>query len=793
MNNSFIRSHCRKTYYFIFFSFIAFCLMLCSTDMCVSAEEYVIPAKVYVNDKEYSTDHACLNNDTSALGTLVISGDINKATEKNSMSAFGVESDHLTLSYKYDGMYLNDKNNIYIADDSAKKFQGEKLSARISKGILLVQRAENGASWEEITNPVLNFFETNPTGSQEFYTTSGADLSKGMYYRVLIAYKMKKPGSFIQAIKDSEYRVESYEFFACINNGNISIHNLTASGKSIPNYVVSGEGYQAEITSRGETLLDGSSTSTGFTIDCLGCSYNVLVNGKKTDDNTTFTDNGRYVIEVNTRLDNKKTYTVYIYDGGMDKGYSRYFDKFLVLEKRIFDKDSDIPVFARLAKARVKDVSASIPPITGVIHSSNGTDIDVKNSNIVTLSPGEYTAEFYTGNQTAGDSFKYMFHFIVSDEESGPRVNEMILKDGLQNGEINAGLRREAFKVEHYEVTYKTTGGGYIYICLGSEEEAQKYAYDIEKRYIERDKYISEGKLTYIDDKNPNQKKDYSVNTLKEKLAFTKRVADNSKSNVEIAYFDANDATTFRSFNDLESFDEQLDRTDLEDISINKSVRAFPSEEEKRTLLDNENPIANNYTFVSVGDYDVNNITYYCNASGTKGDVKISIPLKDQKEQFSESSIYTITEKNEYGDTKTYDVIFLSDNRTAAKLIVTKNGNKDADRVEISNIHNIEADSVVFDSVTNSLDSQTLIRIKPKEGQYSQEICTIIGNVSNLALYKAGAYEVVFIDRAGNQMSFDIIISGKVSYNEILSAGNRSYSDVFNDNHLNQRIDEESE
>jgi hypothetical protein len=108
----------------------------------------------------------------------------------------------------------------------------------------------------------------------------------------------------------------------------------------------------------------------------------------------------------------------------------------------------------------------------------------------------------------------------------------------------------------------------------------------------------------------------------------------------------------------------------LESLNISDSIRVFPSQEEKDKLIKHK-PYINGFEFINVADYDVVEVTAYCEKDGKTYNIQFNKPIE---EQLHISSKYTITETNIYGDSVSYDVYFVNENQTISHWIATTNG-----------------------------------------------------------------------------------------------------------------------
>lgn len=707
-------------------------------------------------------------------GSLYINGVNLSEDNYNGVAAYGV-SGNISFSYVYDNTLLGaSKDEWHIVSDKTKKVAGNKLDSDILKGTVIIQKSYDGITYENAVNPVVNFFDGNTSG-KELYKSSGEDISQGVYYRIIVAYKTEKcTGKFLWIDQyDAKRHIEVYDLFVVENSGIISIHNL-----SVDEELLEMEDYSQELIKKGETLIDGSVTRDGFQIESFTDSYTITVKKDSGQEviaksGDKFTSDGKYIITVQTLLGDTKSQTVYVFGGGSDKGYSTYFGENFVQAERVF-REGDFPTYARGGQVHINSVSASVPVLNGYIKDALSDEVifeldGTRNEQAFLLVPGTYTAVLYnTNSDDAGSFYQYNFTFNVIDEESAPYVNY---------NNLCSSERLEDLQTKHYEVAYQTTGGGYIYVCfaLDSYEEALNYAREIEGRFVET---ATDGGFYYKAEENPNRKIKYY-----DQIELTKVRDIYAKQNVEINYFNATDLFSYRTYNnDLLNC--------LEELSISESIKVFPSQEEKEKLI-SRTPFINNFTFIQASDYDVVSISALHNETGEVYDIEFGVPVDSQ---LTESGIYTITEINSYGRTRIYDAIFLRECQT--HMIWTVVNDETESVVEIVPMDAtkgepilIEADSAYITRIENPYDEGAIVTIKAP-GVYSFEIKCLASEFYNLEFRKAGEYEISFIDRIGNMYKILLVISGDMEYNA-MPASTASYTAFYNSIYLNKKDDVE--
>ena len=701
----------------------------------------------------------------TGIGKLSISGLFNEIdTSHNAIAAYGVESGQVSFSYSFDKKYLDSGNEWYLIEDSSKSFDGRKLDAKIKKGIAVLQSSENGFEWQDKGKPIVDYYNNSDPGERGLYTTSGMDLARGTYYRFITAYALETETKTVGPVTlhEQKYYAEVYEFYLCTNNSLITIHDLSVSDTDLSQLDI--DGFSLDLLMQGETMVDGSSTTAGFRIDKMGSGSSVSVNGKNANDGAEFTESGKYTIITTTPLGNTTTQTIYVFSGGNDGGYSTYFNDYIVSGKRVF-VDGDYPAFGSGCSISIKATPEDVPALTGEIINKDTQEKIVlggqtHDAQTYSLEQGAYEAVLYSGQITSGTVMKYTFRFTVESEEAQPRVNYETLMS-RQNLEDLAS--------KHYEVVYQTTRGGYIYMCFSDYDEAFAYAYEIERRFVEKK---ADG-LYYKSLENENSKIRYPADTAADKIALTQAVNHYARQNVEISYFNPDEEFSYQTLeNDKDLLEE------LESISIADSLKLFTDEEEKQSMTARV-PYLNGYQMIHVADYDVKSVQAYCQEDGKKYTLAFDKPVD---EQLGVSSVYTITETSQYGDTRSYDACFMARNETVSHWKAIRNGKSTDISVSPDSHDDITADSVSIAEISNRFDDEAIIAIT--SDAYNFELCCKVTELKDLVLYKQGNYTVSFVDRAGNDYQLLIHISGEASLEDATSGGGLSYTAFYNQIHL---------
>lgn len=696
-----------------------------------------------------------------------IEGFITSSTINKNRDVIGVSSSKHHLLVEYDGIMLDETNGSKLYADSSKSIYGVEYSGSIGKGALLLQRKNEIFDYVDIAAPVMNYFED--CSKNQFNYIFSSDTYTQEYYRLSFAYETRTK---INGSYNYFYNLEVYEFIVLYDDVDIIIRDLSVKPNDL-----NIDGLNANFIANNNTLINNSITTSGFTIDKNGKDVDVDIykNGKlvykDAFDGTTYSSEGCYYVDVTNYLGTYKR-TVFYVLSDEKRGYDKYFESPFISGERILD-DGMYPVFAKDSKFILKGVDSNTPSLTGYIKNIDTDDtiniVTTNDKQEFVLKPGRYNAVFDMNKNNSGSYFKYDFNFIISNQEiSVPSHNYNVLMNRCNLEDLD-------FK--HYEVAYQMTLGGYIYVCfsMDSYDKALEYATNIEARFIE---YADDGYFYYKAKDNPNKKDKY----LSEAAAYVVAM-QYAKSNVEISYFNPLDSVTYTTIDDATV-------SKLEELNFIKSVRVFPSLEEKNKII-NRMPYINNFIFVQVADFDVNEVKAYCKKTGSTIDIAFDVPIYNQ---LITSSVYTITETNMYGHKIEYDVYFEKENMTITNWDFCIDGETNNISIRHDDMlegkYEITCDSAILRSLTNDLDDNTIIVIAAP-GVYTCEISFLINEISQFELYKKGTYNITVVDRLKNSFRIIINITGKTRYNR-LEENSLTLTDLYNAIFIN-KIDDSDE
>lgn len=747
------------------------CTVMAATNDTPYLSEVNVSAKRYesTTDCGYDISQMQLVNNfahgNAPIAKLKVKSYHRKKTTKEGRDLIGIGLSSFSFSVGYSGEMLSGNQDQWvISEDSGNVFLGETYTGSINKGAMLITMSNTDEDYETSGTIITNFFEN--ADSDSFYSASTYNQ---MYFRVYFGYQTKKKidGKFVYY-----YNLELYDFVVVYDDSSILFHNygLDAGDVDI-------DGFEYDVISKAETLTNNSVTTSGVTLDFAGKNVDVYyyLNGKRSNNKVyngmSFIEDGRYDFVVTNLVGTESRVTIYVFKRS-DKGFSTYFYDPIIFGERLLS-DNLYPTYTSSSSFCLKGISDNIPPLIGNINNLDSGDSQSISTNTddqyFSLEPGTYRVILNMRQTNSGTYYKYTITFVIDEQELAlPSHNYNILYS-------RCNLEDLGFK--HFEVVYQMTQGGYIHVCfsMDSYDEALSYATAIEARFIE---HADDGYYYYKSLDNPNKKEKYMFQV--DAYAAAREYA---KKNVEINYFNPLDSITYNTV-------DYLEIDNLESLNENYSIRVFPSEEEKEKIICRM-PYINNFMFVQVADYDVTEVTAYCKKTGQTINIEFGIPVVSQ---LFASSVYTITEKNIYGHTRTYDVYFEKENMTISTWDFSTDGNTVREQISFLNIYEgkyeVTCDSAILRTLSNELDDNTIVVIKAP-GVYSYEIKFLISEIKQFELYKKGTYNVTIVDRLSNSYTIIINITGKTRYNRIEN-NTLTLTGLYNSLFLN-RIDDSNE
>lgn len=292
-------------------------ISICALPVSASAaSSYTIGATSYQSkiDSSHSTQSSKKVNTfafgSRGIGQLSISGSMAKEKLINGIEAYSSDRP-IEIGYKYDGAFLDDGKDRawFLESDAGKTLSNFSLLKKIGKGALVIQKSSNGTHWDNVAEPITDFFTNKKIDRSKLYTVSRDELKAGTYFRVFLAYEMKhktgtKEGWLIfpdTNIYEDYYFTEVYQFYCCYGADPIVFRDI-------------------DLGKQTREIKSGETAQYGFIIDKKGSSNRVEIrkdheSWKTVNTLTTVVEPGTYSIKTTTPLGKEYSYSISITDG----------------------------------------------------------------------------------------------------------------------------------------------------------------------------------------------------------------------------------------------------------------------------------------------------------------------------------------------------------------------------------------------------------------------------------------------------------------------------------------------
>jgi len=173
--------------------------IICSqNDLSVYAaeEKHAIDGVVYeLNSKsnyKFSAEDAIPADNADTFGELSVLGDFQDITELNGIPAYCIEVGNAAIEYTINLEKLNENaEGWHLTKDKTDEVNGINLDRKINRGVLILQSSLDGEKWtEEVIKT--NVFTEKTDLTEAFYTTKDLQQENGCYYRIIVAYEMRR-------------------------------------------------------------------------------------------------------------------------------------------------------------------------------------------------------------------------------------------------------------------------------------------------------------------------------------------------------------------------------------------------------------------------------------------------------------------------------------------------------------------------------------------------------------------------------------------------------------------------
>lgn len=733
-------------------------------------------------------------NSLSSLSIIQSGGSSIEASDKGSFPAYGLTGNSVGIYMRLENPGAGWK---YYDDDWGKKESQTVNGAwvgNVRKGALVIQKSTDGVNWERIdsskyakglyTTDYSNYY--SDMGDVLIYTPDGNDIINGVYLKISYAYNLQHNDS-----KDTNRCLEVYNMYLCNNDLNaVTFHNLSVDSdtleKMISDTLGEDDDIKIDIYKGAESLISGSSTTTGFRIDTTmnpTVKYTVELNGQVLDipEDKCFTETGKYFIRLVSDVGTEKNIILFVDRNSQKEAFKTYFGPGFIRGKRIY-KEGPYPTYeGGYTQYHINENDPNFRSIRGTItnyetHEVINLSQEQNKIEAGLEEPGYYEAVFTTRpeNETnLGDYWRFTLKFYIIEKDSapGPQQNKLNLDEYASKNVSDCYPK-------YYGVTEKSNNRD-ITIAFADYEKAKDFAFKLEKAEAEKQ---DDGTYRYKDTNQDTQKIIYYDNE-----TLTKAEDYFAEQRIQELYFDITDKYTYQTLDDtvISSVD------DLRDLNLSNSVKIKAKGQEKKLCekgayefpLISPKPYAylsadkdtievgyNDFQFIrdDVG-YDSSTFTI-SDKNGKEYDIDYNQNVGEQlQKQGCPSGIVNIKEKNIYGDSNKYQAIFIAKNDNTAEVTFTCGTNDTEEKVTINkhNCKDINVDYFSISDITDPLDPYPLIKItgeRLENGKpyycISDDLKENSDNPKDKIWALEGVYTVSVINRLGYSYSFNINVSG---------------------------------
>lgn len=170
---------------------------------------------------------------SNTIGTFLISGDM----KDQGNGVYYVQSGNINVSYSVNLNELETANDKWhLTEDKTKTVDSVKLEDNILKGAIIVQSSLDGENWF-VDNVYTDAFSGKVDLSASIFKTKDIHQMNGCFYRVIVAYKLKKLEGSSKVLLWDKYNyeymktAEVYQFFVI---DKLTIDNGAASPSGKP-------------------------------------------------------------------------------------------------------------------------------------------------------------------------------------------------------------------------------------------------------------------------------------------------------------------------------------------------------------------------------------------------------------------------------------------------------------------------------------------------------------------------------------------------------------------------------
>ena len=816
----------------------------------VATRTFVLPDNTSYNIRGHRTapihplgrQMATISVDVLGEGGQVVSGVHNGVNSYAVIAGQAGEGNsvEIKLAYNFDRItnlpnFHGNANELFnVSYDTHHGMVNEVRTGVVGHGALTVEKSFNGTDWDwenplssgsmfqgfRTTNfmhhfPPYRFQGLEEDGSDRLviYVPSGADINRGVFLRVALAYELSfqtyervrrdNPLGWVGIRQNTRVTrfinvIEVSTFFLSNGSGEVIFTNAFVSTGLDDDEA----GLNAQMTQALEqfgTIRDGHASNNGFRLNTIGnLSYRVQFSRNGThfqdaNDGQFFSQTGRYVFRVTDATGRRRETTLFINELGVQNNLNLYFGSNFITQnsQRIFSTADAIPVYlAGSTHWRVNSVSDNHMPIVGkirnvdtdeIVEIINGYEVLSTDGSVIINGrddrraftgtihePGEFEAIFvnnpdHFNGLMSGDAYIFVFRFIVIDSQfnQGPLVNSLMLNYNISFSDFASG---------YYGVNIPSAGAGDFIFAFSRFFDAFTFAYNHLRSLVVR---------------NPNGTYVFRGTIYNSHFEVLGALHDAANDAVARRHFDPTDPSTFLTISHtLEYLNEinlAYDVVVFSDfLSAQTMIRGEPFLNNRRfSILTEYNTIESGYApirFIQVADFETIRVDLIHIETGRR----ITVPFEAPVEAFligqnAPSGRYRIEERNRFDDLTTYYAMFINPNHLSFNLQVDTflNGmlsSRSLDQRDAGfTVQN--ANGFVIRGIENRFDNYGLIRID-RAGDPDWTRRYEFGEAIDIIVDQVGTYTVSVIDRVGNTIRFYFTIHAAVSANRLTLLNN---------------------
>lgn len=448
--------------------FIAFVLIVSAVILPVHAiEVHDENAITFLSGKRgYSTISYNPSSYEYCKGNIAVNSNRNFEYDENGIIPVITLDTNNEITFSYDSSNIRN-----LWDDPVQQVLNIPLGASVRSGAIIVQKKVGTDNYQTMSIAV-DVFREGAAPLAGFFKPDYTAILKGATYQIIVAYATVAKNNM-----ELQRTVELYEVSLRVNRLDVKF------SENLPDDVIAnalGNVNSAEVLELyriGGSLLNGSVTPYGFTMSLRNQSTKVEVsyNGGEykpaTDDNMQFTKQGKYSFRIQSCTGEVEERIIYITHP--EKLFlETYFPMGIVKGERLFDLESELPVWSLNSKIELHQNNQFLPPLYGsLVNLDSGEEQTISpSSNTLHLQQsGRYflTLRNVPSENTPGTHCVFSYVFQISSP-SDPYTTFNL--QNLREGGIISSYKAHHWEVDIYE------NNKLIHLCFGSSESARNVA-----------------------------------------------------------------------------------------------------------------------------------------------------------------------------------------------------------------------------------------------------------------------------------------------------------------------------